>query len=342
MELNEFKTRLAEGRLGGCYMFLGEEDYLKKYYLAKLRSAAVPDEAFAPFNHSVYEGAEVSFASIRDDITAPPMMGDFKLIEWRYPDFSKMKESDLVLLEETLVLLEQYPEAILAFLVGDGDADIGTAKRPGRFMKRFGQKAGLLVFNRSTDAQLLSWLRKHFEAGGVSADSDAVKELLFRSGHSMTVLNSEVEKLCAYAAARGKTVISSEDVALVASSTPEADTFAMSNAILARSKRDAYLALMEMKLRRLDPLMIIGMMARTYSELAEVIMLLGDGLDVKDIQTELNMNEFKLRHYITAARKFTPEKITNILKELTRVDTGAKFGGIVGYTAIELFIGKCL
>ena len=74
MDINELKTRLKDGKLGGWYILAGEEDYLKKYYLTKIREAIVTDEAFATFNHTVYDGAEVNFAAIRDDITSPARM----------------------------------------------------------------------------------------------------------------------------------------------------------------------------------------------------------------------------------------------------------------------------
>lgn len=342
MDINELKARLKDGKLGGCYILAGEEDYLKKYYLTKIREAIVTDEAFATFNHTVYDGAEVNFAAIRDDITSPPMMADLKLIEWRYPNFEKMKESDLTLFEQTVALLDEYDYATLVFLVAEDGLTLGTAKRETKFEKRFGKTVGILNFATSTDAALISWLSKHFAAEGIKAGADVLNALLFRAGHSMSVLHEEVAKLSAYAHANGRAEITVADVNLVASSTPECDTYALTNAILARDKKLALVALDEMKSRRVDPLVILGMMARTYSELADVVLMLRDGLDTGDIQAKTGMNTYRLRHYINAAPKFTAERIINIVAELERVDTGAKFGGVMGYTAIDLFVTKCV
>lgn len=342
MELNEFKSRLKDGRLCGCYIFAGEEDYLKRYYLGQLREKTVSDPTLAAFNHAVYDGAEVNFAVITDDITAPPMMSDTKLIEWKYPSFEKMKESDLAAFERVLKLLEDYSYVTLAFLVADGELDIGTQKRPGKFVKRFGDRVNILSFDKSTDAQLLSWLKKHFDAEGIAVSADTLRDMLFRCGHNMTVLNEEVGKLCMYAKANGRSEIDSSDVTLITSSTPECDTFALSNALLDRNKRAALFALEEMKSRRLDPLLITGMMARTYSDLVTVCMMLGDGMGISDIQAATKMNQYKLKHYVGAARKFSSGTAGRILEELTRVDADAKYGGISGYTAIELFISKCV
>lgn len=342
MDVNEFKAKIKSDSVGGCYIFVGEEDYLKRYYLGELRDTVVGDATLAAFNHALYEGAEIDFARISDDIKSPPVFAEYKLIEWRYPNIDKMKESELVLLENTLELLSDYPYAVFALIVADGDITLGVGKKEGKFEKRFKDKLNLLNFPKSTEAQLISWLKRHFDTYSVGVTADVLRELIFRSGHSMSVLNFEVDKLAFLALSRGKTSVSSEDVKEAASSTPECDTFALSNAILDRNKAGAYYALDEMKSHRLDPLVILGMMAKTYSELVNVIMMQSDGMDASDIATALGMNPYRLKLYISASRKFTKERASRVAEELVRVDTGAKFGGITGYTAIEIFIAKCV
>jgi DNA polymerase III delta subunit len=253
-----------------------------------------------------------------------------------------MKESDLTELEKLVDLVRSTDYAVLAFLVSDGDVDLGTPKKESKFVKRFGKNMNILNFARSTDAQLLSWLKRHFDAEGISVTADVLNTLIFRVGHSMTVLNNEVIKLCMLAKAREKSSISVEDVREVSASTPECDTFALSNAIMERDKKLAFLALEEMKSRRLDPIMILGMMVKSYTDIASVVMMLADGTSSTDIQTATKMNPYRLKLYLAAAKRYTPEKINAILTELARVDTGAKYGGVSGYTAIELFISKCL
>ena len=342
MELNDFKALVKSGDIVGSYVFSGEEDYLKRYYLDELRKRAIGDETFATFNHAVYDGEDMDFASLRDDVLSPPMFEPYKLIEWRYPDLSGMKESELDELEKLIDLVADTDYAVLALLVSEGDVDLGTPKKPSKFVKRFGEKLRILNFDKCTDAQLLSWLKRHFDAEGVEVTRDVLDALIFRAGHSMTVLNSEVNKLSALAKARGQRGITVEDVRICASSTPECDTFALSNAIIERDKKGAFLALEEMKARRLDPIMILGMMARTYSEIVTVSMMMADGIGVQDIESATKINSFKLKHYVRAAKRFPPEKANAILSELARVDTGAKYGGVTGYTAVEMFMAKCL
>lgn len=342
MDVNEFKARLKSGNIGGCYIFAGEEDYLKRYYLSELRKTAVPDETLAAFNYAVFEGAEVNFAKITDAIKAPPVFAEYKLIEWKYPDFDKMKENELSLLEDTLELLEGYPGTALAFMVSDGDIELGNGKKESKFERRFKDKAFILNFPQSTDAQLSSWLKKHFDAMSVGVTPDVVKELIFHAGHSMSTLSLEVDKLGYLALSRGKSAVTAEMVREAASRTPECDTFALSNAVLDRNKQGAYLALQEMKARRLDPLMILGMLEKSYTELIAVVSMRADGANTDEIAAQLKINPYRLKLFLAKERLFSKERLSRILAELVRVDEGMKFGGVVGYTALELFIGKCI
>ena len=97
-----------------------------------------------------------------------------------------------------------------------------------------------------------------------------------------------------------------------------------------------------MKSNRLDPILIIGMLERSYSELVHVLMLSAEGFGSADISTKTGINAYRVKLYLASASRFSKERAARILEELLRVDAGAKFGGIVGYTAIEIFIGKCV
>ncbi len=340
MDITSFKSSLKAEKFGGIYLFAGEEDYLVRYYLKALRDKVAPDEAFAVFNNPVFDGEEVDFSAIAEAVKAPPMMSDYKLIEWRHADFSSMKESELESLEALVELCSEYDYSVIAFTACEEGVDFGTPKKPSAFIKRFDKKINILRFEKSTENQLYAWLKKHFEAEGVTVGLETVKALVFRSGRSMDVLAGEVAKLCALALSRGKTVVTPEDVNEVASSTPECDTFALSNAILERNKQKAYLALEEMKLRRVDPTIIMGMVARTFDDLSSVAHLLDEGLGTSAINDLLKMNEYKLKIYTSAAKRYGAERLSEILSSLAEADASSKYGGVTGYTAVELFISK--
>ena len=77
MTPNDFRAELK--KLKGGYLFCGEEDYLKKHYLKKIRSEmGVDGDAF---NHIVINSESYSPRTLFASIEALPMMADKKLIE---------------------------------------------------------------------------------------------------------------------------------------------------------------------------------------------------------------------------------------------------------------------
>ena len=338
MELIDFKNKLKTGELSGWYIFAGEEDYLKKYYLKSLHDAVVSDEAFALFNYASYDGAQIDFASVKEAITSPPMMGDYKLIEWRFADLDGLKEGDKSALESLFDLRDGYPYAIFAIMTTADGFDVGTPKKPSKLASRLSSGFDIISFPKSSDAQLLAWLKKHFDAEGVAVDAQTLSAMLFRVGHSMDVLNNEVIKLCCYAKANKKNFVTPTDVDEVCSSTVECDAFALSNAITDKNITKAFTTLTDLKMRRIEPTAIIAMLERTYCELTSVALMLEEGADAKDIETLLKLHPFKAKLAIGAAKKLGIKKIADSLSDLRKIDASSKSGGINGYGAIEMFI----
>ena len=64
-------------------------------------------------------------------------MADYKLIEWRHANFTKLKEDDLESLEEIAELCSEYSYSIVAFTADEEGLDFGSPKKPSAFIKRF-------------------------------------------------------------------------------------------------------------------------------------------------------------------------------------------------------------
>ena len=338
MELNDYKSRLKSGELGGVYIFAGEEDYLKRYYLGELRSACFLDESFAVFNHAVYDGKDIDFAALGEAVKSPPMMSEYKLIEWHHADFTAMSDKEFGLFFELCAMAKEYPYAVVAFITTHEGFEANSKKKKASNQKKAQDETNFLLFNRSTDNQLFSWLKKHFEANGVAVTLDTLKALVFYSGRSMDVLEKEVKKISYMVRARGESVATPLHVEEVASSTPECETFAFSNAIGEKNRELAFAALEEMKFRRVDPGVILAMMSKSYSELSAVSLLISEGGGQKDVEEKLGINKYRVPHILASVKRYGKEKIAEIMSELARIDASSKFGGITGYTAIEIFV----
>ena len=338
MTAAELKAKIKSADIGGAYILAGEEDYLKKYYVGELARLAVPDEAFAPFNRCVFDGSDVDLAEIAEAVKAPPMMADFKLVEWRYPDIDGMRRGELEKIEAIAESMKEYPYAVLVLMPGADGFDPGTAKRPSKLAQRLGKSFNTVNFEKSTDAQLIGWLSRHFEAEHIAASHKALSALIFRSGHSMEVLLGEVKKLAAYAAANSLGEITEQTVAAVASPTLECDAFALSTAITDKDREGAFLALADMRQRRIDSSAVLATLSRAFSELVAVAYLVEDGKDAKDMEQILRWNSWKIKICINSAKRWGAVRLSSALSRLRTLDAESKSGGVSGYKVIEMFI----
>lgn len=339
MELSELNERI-KGNPSGRYIFGGEEDYLKRYYASELVRAALGDSDDI-FSHSVFDGDDVDFGAVREAIVSPAMMSEYKVIEWRFADFNSMKEKELVLLEEISALQAENPDTVLIFTAASDGLDFSETKTPSKLERRLAKSFDLINFKKSTDRQLLGWLKRHFDAEGIKVDADTLGALISRSGRVMDVLINEVHKLCALAKMRGADSITGNDVREVASTTPESETFALQNAITGRDRHAAFQALEDLKFRRIDPNVILAMTERCFSELLSVAMMQKDG-EASKIEEVLGLRGFRQKLAFQGAARYGSEKLAAITEELARIDASSKFGGISGYKLIEIFFAKWL
>lgn len=339
MELSELNERI-KGNPAGSYILGGEEDYLKRFYRGELIKAAIGD-ADDIFSHSVFDGEDVDFGALREAILSPSMMSEYKVVEWRFADIGSMKEKELEELEELSALVKDNPDTVLIFTVTADGLEFSESKTPTKTERRLAKSFDLINFKKSTDRQLLGWLKRHFDSDGIKVDAPTLEALLARSGKVMDVLAGEVEKLTALAKSRGRDSIGIDDVTEVASTTPESETFALSNAIISRDKVAAFQALDDLKFRRVDPNVVLAMTERSFSELCAVAMMQKDG-DAAKIEQTLGLRGFRLKLALQGASRYGRERLAAITEELSRIDASSKFGGISGYRLIELFFAKWL
>lgn len=340
MDIATLKSRLKSGEVGGWYIFAGEEDYLKRHYLGELRRAIVTDEVFSTFNHLLIDGADIDFAELKEAIKSPPMMSDYKLIEWKFANLDGLKESEKALLLDLVSLKEEYPSTVFAIMTASDGFDTGTAKRPSRLAARLSDGFDIINFSKSTDAQLVAWLKRHFDAEKISSSPAVLNALVFRSGRSMEVLVEEVNKLSAFVKSAGREELLISDVESVASSTHESDAFLFSNAVIERNIGKAFAALSDLKQRRVEPQIVLAMLERTYSELLAASMLMDEGGGVAEIESILKFHPFKAKLYASSAKRAGTKRLAEASAELRRIDASSKSGGLSGYGPIEMFITR--
>lgn len=339
MTVTELRNALKAGTLPWLIL-AGEEEYLKRHYLERIREALVPDAGLAAFNHIRFEGEELDFGKLTDAVTSPPVFSDTKLVEWHLCDFEKMKQADLERLKELCERRKAYEGVTLLFYAEAERLTRGTnPKKPARRFTELEKIIDIAIFPRSTDSQLLDWIGRHLRHEGITPSDTVGRALIERSGHAMDVLAHELEKLAAYAHAKGMTTLSEQDVLYIAAPTFEADAFGLGNALLERNAAAALENLRDMKNRRIDPAIIFGSVFRLFSELYTVALLREAGLAPDAIAKRAGLHEYKVKISLRAIGSRTAASLGATLDRCRALDLSGK-SGTADYSGLERLIAE--
>ena len=335
----ELRAALKEGSLPWLIL-AGEEEYLKRHYLESIRKTLVPDEGLAAFNHLRFEGEEIDFGKLTDAVTAPPVFSETKLVEWHLCDFEKMKQADLERLSELTARQKEYEGVTLVFYVEAERLSRGTnPKKPAKRFTELEKIIEIVLFSRSTDGQLLEWIGRHLKHEGILPSDTVGRALIDRAGHAMDVLARELQKLTAYAHAKGKDTLTEADVMHVTAPTFEADAFGLGNAILERNAAAALENLRDMKNRRIDPAIIFGSVFRLFTELYTVALLREAGLPPEAIAKRAGIHEYKVKISLRSIGSRTAASLGETLERCRALDLSGK-SGTADYSGLERLIAE--
>ncbi len=308
MTANDFKAELR--RLSGGYLFCGEEDYLKRYYMGAARNAVTEKNDI--FNRILITADNYSADNLMSSIESLPVMNDKKFIEISGLPFNEMREQDIEDMTEVLSKLPDYEYDVLIIYADAENFDAGTPKQPSKLFKKLSKVVKPVLFPRETPARLAAWVAKHFAAELVVAPPDAVNALLAKCGCDMSVLSSEIEKLCWYLKAANREKLTEADVALVASESKEIAAFDFTNAILDGKISKALSILTELRLKKEKPEIILSGISKVICELCAVKALMESGSGSQMIAQKLKMHPFKAGLYMKSASAADSDKLKRL------------------------------
>lgn len=342
-EINEaaYKAASRAGR-GGVYVFFGEEDYLIAHYRDKCRAPFLEDpiEAFnyIKIPYRTTEDAELIVSSVM----SPPMMSSigYKLVEVEADHFDSLESEDVTALLDALSASAEYDDNLVILSLMSGTFSYGDLpKRPSAVYKDLSSRKGVncVYFPRSTPAQLRRWIERHFQRDGLTHTYDAADRMLNVCGTKMTVLAEEIRKVTAYVKARGAGSVTAEDVDAVCSAVEEYDAFELTNAIVDGRREDALSALYRERQRRVEPVVLLGSIIRTVSDMLAVKTLAERGMSASEAASRLGMHEYRVKLYMKSTERKELSSIAAAVKACAEADEKLKSSRL-GYVALERLV----
>ena len=268
--LERLKAALKDGTAARLYLFHGEENYLRRYYLDALKKLLVP-EGFEAFNYHCMEGRGLTVQQLADAVEAMPMMAEHTLIVVVDLDLYKLDERGRNQMIELLEDIPPYCTLVFSYEQIPFKRDAKMKKLTAALAQ-----AEVVEFARQERTQLLRWVQKRFAALGHEIDPVTADHLLFTCGTLMNGLVGEIEKIGAYAS--GKT-ITTADIDAVAEPVLDARIFDMTNRITAGKYDDAARVLGDLLRMQTEPIVILSAVGKELRRLYTARLALESGKD---------------------------------------------------------------
>ena len=333
MTVNELVSDIKKG-IFGKYVFYGAEDYLKRFYVGRIRNGVLSgDDTVDSFNHYVIKEEDGDVSDIDAALTAPPMMSDRTLVEI-YWDVKNSKFADKVL---ELVEFADDNFTVVVLVCPDEGFDGGKKNKPSRMLTKVEKFAKVCAFDMQTAAELRRWMARRFAHDGLAVTTQCADYIIEYCGRDMSRLSGELDKLAGAASMRRMEQVTEELVREVTIKGSEEDDFALTNAVLSGDRKAALEALREAKNRREAPQMILGSISRSMNDMLSVALMMKKGCDKGEIARRLKIHEYKTGLIMTAVRDVEIAKLTAALDRCREADVKLKTSTL-DFIAIERLI----
>ncbi len=291
----QLKSDLKQKQLRSFYILCGQEDYLCRHYLAQIQKQLL-DPLTADFNSHRLTAENFSLEAFADSLEALPMMGERTLIQLDEIDFFALPEAERDFLAQLLADLPEYCCVVLCA------QEFKPDKRKKKLWDAIERHAVIADFAYQSESDLRAWIIRHFKASGKFASPELATYLLSCCGLSMTRLDGEIEKLCAYTA---NDEITRSDVDAVVEPTLEAVVFEITDAIGQGDFGRALQRLHVMLKLRAEPIAVLAAVGSHLRRLRAARVLLSEGRSSAELAELCGIAPYAANKTATQARRFS-------------------------------------
>lgn len=295
--ITELKMALKQKSLGRLYFFHGEETFLLHHYLDQMKKTVL-DPLTESFNFHRLNSETFEMRAFADAVENLPMMAETTLIQIDDVDIFKMNESDREKMAEILRDIPEYCTVVFTYVT--------VGWKPDKRLKKLWEavdSCGVIVeFAKQDQKDLIAWVTRHFAANKKRISTDLCAYLIDITGGTMTALNSEIDKICAYS---GAEEIKKTDIDAVTEPVLDAVVFQMTDQLSAGRYDQAMQKLQQLLKMQQEPLAILGAVGGHYRRISAARTLLDNGKGAFELQKLCGIPDYPARKTMEAARRCT-------------------------------------
>lgn len=321
--MKNIKEHIKQNQFRPVYLLYGTENYLKKLYKDKLKTAILGDSD--DMNYSYFEGKGVEISKVISAAETMPFFSERRLIIIENSGLFK-SQSDLA------DYMKAIPKTTYIVFV---ETEIDKRNRLFKAVKDAGT---ISEMNSLDENNLKLWITTILDKDKKKITSDTILYLLSKTGTDMENIQNEVEKLICYSYDRE--VITIQDIDEVCTTQISGKIFVMVDAIGSRNQVKALELYYDLLALKEKPMTILYLVTRQFNILIQVKDLLTLGYNNTVISQKTGLMPFTISKYVNQAKNFTTETLKEALLSCAEIEEQIKTGRMIDKIGVEILIVK--
>ena len=318
MSIDILKSQLASGSIGGVYVFTGEEEYLKKFYIGKIKSGLKIDESDA-FNYLSVTAEDLTLMAFNDFFMNGPVFCDKKLMYitcFDSDDIAAIGAKDII--EALKDMKDSFPDYCV-IIIDSAATDSPVSKNfAAESLKALGDKALEVRADKRGADELTAWILRHAAAEKVEMSRDAAEYLLSVTDNGMYNLTNEMAKLFGASDRVDRALID-----LLVIKTVDARIFDFTDALISGNASRAFTLLHDLWEKEQDTV-IMGSIYNSFTRMYIVKLLSEKGLGKSEIAQRTSLKPYAVGKTLEAGRRISIETIRDIIADCMAADDNMK------------------
>jgi len=315
---------LKQGAIAPVYFLSGPEAFLRDEAASAITEAALSDTLLREFNES-------SFNLLSDDVRSAmaiaeqlPMMSSRRVVH--ITNFGKLRDAD----EEVLLHYLKRPveTSVLIFSTDDLDKRKKLAKAL--------MSSAAFDFQPLKTNELQTWIKSYLKKAGVEIEPRAGHLILEMVASDLNTLRNELNKLVTAALPAGRITV--KLVTGLISRSREHMNWELSDQIIAGNRGAALKTLRDLLDDRVEPVLLVGLLAGTYRRMALAQALLSQGAAPGKIFSEVRMPPFKQGAYLATLRQTDARALAKKIQRIAETDLAIKTSKATPRMQIEMLV----
>ena len=309
------KLQIKERKFSPAYIFYGDEDYMKKYYLSRIIAAAVGDN-LPEFNLHRVDGTKSDIAQITLLAMSVPMMNDYVLIIVNDFDFTGVTN------EEIEELFASLGEGVIVLFYSQSVKPNQQRAAWKKAMKLFKEQGSSVKFEKKDARELKKIAISAAKKRGCYFPQYLASQFIERVGNDLNLVVNEIDKICAM---KGEGEITAEDIDTICVRTLDASAFDLTKALIDGNPSTAFHILKDLAGQKQEPIMILGAVNSAYIDMYRVKVASQKGLQADAVANFYTYNaSWKLKKAAYNAKNLSLSQLRRSINVLCEADEKLK------------------